>query len=451
MELTEIVYFLTHIGDYLSRGITEYNAMGRQVLDFLHIIFDNMFQFFLVIAVFVSALYYLAAFHSLFGRKKPRKYEFDEKKAPFVSVQIPTYNELVAIKCAENCMEFDYPKDRYEIIIGDDSTDREISGKLDEFANTSSLVKVVRRGSNQGYKAGNLNNMLNHSKGEILVIFDSDFTPESDFLRRIAAPFISNPDISAVQARWKFRNQNQNMISTLGSTIGACFHQITLPFISRKKEFSFIGGSAEAVRKSDLVRLGGWQNGSLTEDIEFSLRLMKNGHKIEYLEDLECQSEVPFVPKDLYRQQMRWAYGVISAYKEHWRDIVMSRKLGIGDKINLVFVASGYCMAILLLFLFSTGFLSFITHPPGPIDLGKFFSELGRNIILTSGLLFASVVALVKNRNSRGIPSMMASSFSYGLIVTYYVNMGIFKVMLNRPMRWYMLNKKGNLEAIQSS
>jgi len=105
---------------------------------------------------------------------------------------------------------------------------------------------------------------------------------------------------------------------------------------------------------------------------------------------------------------------------------------------------SGYLISVLLAGLFITGTLSFITHAPAPIEWGRFFYELIRNIILTSGLILASIIALKKANKTQLTLPMIASSFSYGLVVTYYVNVGIFKALAKTPMEWYMLNKQGN-------
>lgn len=423
----------------------EFSIRVRATLDFLHPIFDNLFNFLLFMTILLSFTYFIISLYVLFSKKhkKPR-YKFDVKKAPFVTVQIPTYNELAAIQCAQKCLNFDYPKNKYEILIGDDSNDKKVSKKLNEFANSEPMVRVIRRGNNIGYKAGNLNHMLNFSKGEIIVLFDSDFSPERDFLKRIIAPFIHDKKIPAVQARWKSINANQNIISKLGSTIIAICHKIVLPFINQKRHFGFLCGSAEAVRKDLLIKLGGWQKGSLTEDIEYSLRLLKKGHKIVYLEDLACDGEVPHKAKDLYRQQMRWAYGVMCAFKEHGKELTFSKKLTIKDKICTYLDLSGYTISVLIMGLFISGFLSFITHTPEPINLIKFFSELGRNVLLTSGLIATAIIAQYKSKNIKIIPSVIVSFFSYGLVVVYYVNKGIFRAIFKKPMQWYMLNKNAN-------
>ena len=194
-----------------------------------------------------------------------------------------------------------------------------------------------------------------------------------------------------------------------------------------------------------LAEIGCWESGNLTEDIEFSLRLLERGYKIEYLDDLECDSEVPYTLKDLYKQQMRWAYGVIYSWKKHFIAIAKSRHLRLMDKMYMgIIFCSGYMLSVLLAGLFITGTLSFMTHAPAPIEWGRFFYEMARNIILTSGLIVSSIVALAKANKSRLTLPMIASSFSYGIVVTYYVNVGIFKALSKTPMEWYMLNKQGN-------
>lgn len=444
MQILEIIKFYLEIN---KNTFKYYNIIGRPILDFLYLIFDNIFYFLLFVAIIMSTVYFIMCIYAAINRKKQGEVEFIVEKAPFVSVQIPTYNELAAIRCAKRCLEFDYPKEKFEIIIGDDSDNPVISKKIASFAKKYEKVIVTKRGNNIGYKAGNLNYMLQKSKGEILVLFDSDFIPERDFLKRIVAPFINDRNVSGVQARWKSIDRNKNLVSLLGSTIIDVFHHICLPFINKKANLSFLCGSAEAVRKKDLIKLGGWESGSLTEDIEFSLKLLKNGKKIIYLSGLECLGEVPYKAKDLYKQQMRWAYGVIKSFKKHFTTLFFrSKNIGIKEKFFISFFCSGYLFSFLLLMLFITGTLSFITHPPGPVDLPRFFGELLRNIALTSGVIITSVYTMVKTKNINKLASIVAACFSVGLVVTYYVNLGIFKVLFNKPMKWYMLSKKGNLE-----
>ncbi|MFH1053389.1 MAG: glycosyltransferase [Candidatus Woesearchaeota archaeon] len=417
-----------------------YLLNGRIVLDYVHNLFNSTFRVFLVITVLFTSIYLFMSLFILFKRKKINEKEYNIKDAPFVSVQIPTRNELIALRCAEKCLEFDYPKEKFEILIGDDSDDSSVSEELMKFAEIHDNVKVIKREKNTGFKPGNLNNMLEYSKGEILVLFDSDFTPDKDFLRRIVAPFMDNPDVSAVQSRWNFNNFDQNLVTVIAANIVYVFHHVVLSFMNRFDSGSLCG-SAEAIRKKDLIELGKWKSGSLTEDVEFSLRIHKSNKKIVYLPDLECNSDVPFKAKDLYKQQMRWAYGVIGSYQEHLPSILTKRSISINKKMLSMCAGFGYLLPLLILFLFFFGLTSFVTDRPAPIDLVKFLSETGINILLTSGMIIASVFALYQAKKSKYVLRMILGSFTIGLVTTYYVNKGIIKSIFKKPMDWYLLNK----------
>ena len=191
----------------LDNVFSYYNSYSRVMIDYVYLFFHSIFNFLLIVTVFISLIYLIMSVYSILPKRKSIKEdEFIEDNAPYVTIQIPTLNEVAAIRCAESCLGVDYPKERYEIIIGDDSTNQEISKKIDEFAKSNPKVKVSRRGDNIGYKSGNLNHMINMSKGEFIVIFDSDFIPPKDFLKRIVAPMIHDTNLAAVQARWKFSN-----------------------------------------------------------------------------------------------------------------------------------------------------------------------------------------------------------------------------------------------------
>ncbi|MFH1181586.1 MAG: glycosyltransferase [Candidatus Woesearchaeota archaeon] len=422
-----------------------YGAFGRPFLNFMNAVFSNLFDISLVILTLLSLIYLLTMIYVRFRKKEPfKELPLAGDNVPFVTVQIPTRNEVIALKCAEKCLEFDYPKGRYEILIGDDSDQADVSKALAEFASSHDGIKVLKREKNEGYKPGNLNNMLQYSNGEYIVVFDSDFLPPKDFLRRIIAPMVNDGNIAAVQARWKFSNSDQNYVSIVGGTIVAIVHRVALPFFNKRRRLSILCGSAEAVRKDVLVKLGGWQNGSLTEDIEYSLRILKNGYRIQYLPQLECESEVPFKPKDLYRQQMRWAYGVISAVKEHFKALFFRKNpLSVEDKLLVLYVFSGYLFTLTIFAVFAFGILKIITHTPEPIQFGRFFFETVINIIWTSGLLITGVYSIKWAGSKRSARALVLGAVTYGLVTTYYVNKGIVKVLAGKPMPWFLLSKQG--------
>ncbi|NOZ80868.1 MAG: glycosyltransferase [DPANN group archaeon] len=439
--IEQIIAAHTTAGDYAYRFYLQYS---RPILDGLHLGFDSLFKVFLFITMLVATSYLIMALAAMM-KKKTTTRPVKKGKEPTVTVQIPTYNELAAINCAKRCLAFDYPRERLQIIIGDDSSDRSVSAKIDAFAaQYPGRIEVTRRGNNVGYKPGNLNHMLKYSNGDILVIFDSDFLPDKDFLRKITSPFAEDKDIAVAQARWKIVNFRQNAYSVLGGTITAMCHHLALSFIDWFKGNSFLCGSAEAIRKKDLLDIGGWEAGSLTEDIECSLRLNKGSKKLVYLEDVDCGCEAPQSFRDLYRQQMRWSFGVTAAMKKHLGGILRSPKIPIKDKFGILLFGSGYLFSFMLFFLTVFGSLAVISNAPAPVDWSRFLSETAFNIIITSGILLASIVALAKSRMVKSIPKMLAASLSIGIAVTYFVNIGILKALFDRKMNWFMLKKNGN-------
>ncbi|MFH1134204.1 MAG: glycosyltransferase family 2 protein [Nanoarchaeota archaeon] len=448
MQLTKLVTdalnALFNLHDWAGNAVyVFYQTYSRAILDIVHEAFKGAFNVLLVTTIILAGFYLFMAIFVLF-QKHNKSRALPRGNEPFVTVQIPTFNELAALNCAKRCLAFDYPKDRFEVLIGDDSSDKKVSAKISAFAaKYPGRVKVTRRGSNAGFKPGNLNYMLNYSKGEFLVLFDSDFLPDRDFLRRIIEPFRHDDNIAVVQARWRTNNFSQSLFSVLAGTISQVCHYVTLPFTSQNKGTSFLLGSAEAIRRKDLEEVGGWQSGSLTEDIECSLRLIKEGKRLVYLEDVQCGCEAPFTFKDLCKQQMRWAFGVISAVKQHFFGL-FGRKVRGRDTAGVFIFASGYLFAMLLFSLTAFGFLSLISAHPAPIDWDRFLRETGRNVLLTSGYLGTCVIALILGKHLKELPRMIMASLSVGLLVTYHVNIGIAKALFNRQMPWFMLAKNGN-------
>ncbi len=407
---------------------------------------------FLILTGITAIFYVLMAIIVGLSRKKhlDKKKVIPDSELPTVTVQIPTYNELAALNCAKMCMSFDYPVDKLQIIIGDDSSDVEISKQIDHFAQQhQEKILVTRRGNNIGYKPGNLNHMLQYSSGEIVVIFDSDFLPKRNFLKEIVKPFGHNPEIAAVQARWSIKNFERSFSSLWGGTITYYTHYVLLPFAQNIGGNSFLCGSAEAIRKSVLDEIGPWTNGALTEDIEYSLRLMAANKKILFLPHLKCEGEAPFNVKDLCKQQMRWAYGNISAFKNHFRTIIKrKKKKGISsrDKLSVFIFWISYSLSIFVFFSTIFGFLALITINPSGITINWdfFLSPVTLSIIVTSSLVTVWIISLILSQNSKSIFKVIISMFTIGLVIPFYIVIGITKALFGRKMNWFLVKKGGN-------
>ena len=384
----------------------------------------------------------------------------DESLLPTVTVQIPTYNELAALNCAKCCLEFDYPADKLQIIVGDDSNDPEVSARIDTFAAENPRIEISRRGSNAGFKPGNLNAMLPKSTGDYLLILDSDFLPEPNFLRRLVVPVIKDPSLAGAQAAWKIINVHDNHSTLMGSGIVNIVHNVLLPFLKATTNSCVFCGSGELVKKSDLVELGGWTMGALTEDVDYSLRAIVAGKRIAYVENLQVRCEVPYTPGDLFRQQMRWAYGVMRAFMAHGKALFLSRTIQKRTKFAAFCFGSGYVMIMLLLLTGILGTLNLVSGLLG-IDpaaaqsstytVGNFIYDTAVNILLTCGMLVSSIAAgFINGFGFRGIGRLIVASFTIGVICMFFVGRGLVTAWLGLPMKWFMLRKAGNEQAAKA-
>ncbi|VGO22149.1 glycosyltransferase family 2 protein [Pontiella sulfatireligans] len=389
-------------------------------------------------------------------RDKPETIE-DESLYPTVTVQIPTYNELAALNCAARCLDFDYPADKLQIMIGDDSNQPELSAQIDEFAVANPRIEISRRGDNAGFKPGNLNVMLPKATGDYLLILDSDFLPKRDFLKRLVVPVIKDPTLAGAQAAWRIINVHDNHSTLMGTGIVNIIHTVILPFLKAATNQCVFCGSGELVKKSYLEEHGGWTAGALTEDVDYSLRVITDGKRIAYVSDLRIRCEVPYTPGDLFRQQMRWAYGVMRAFMAHGKKLFLSRTIQKRTKFAAFLFGSGYVMITLLLLTMILGALNLISGILGvdpasaqtsSYTVGHFVYDTAVNLLLTCGMLVSSIAAgFINGFGFRSIGRLVASSLTIGVICMFFVGRGLITAWLGLPMKWFMLKKAGNDQA----
>ena len=233
---------------------------------------------------------------------------------PAVTVQLPVYNEQYVVERLVNGVcAMDYPADRMQIQVLDDSTDETsaiAARAIAHYRQRGFDIVHVRRADRQGFKAGALKNGLNTAKGEFIAIFDADFVPPADFLKKLV-PYFSQPDIAVVQSRWGHLNGNSSLL-TRSQTIGLDAHFV-LEHSARNAFGIFINfnGTAGIWRKAAILKAGNWQDDTLTEDIDLSYRAQLAGWRFVYVNDVVCPAEVPAEVYGLKNQQYRWAKGAI--------------------------------------------------------------------------------------------------------------------------------------------
>lgn len=238
---------------------------------------------------------------------------------PTVTVQLPLYNErFVAERLLDAAARLDWPADRLEIQVLDDSDDdtREIVAERAAFwAAHGREIKVLRRADREGYKAGALALGLEESAGEFIAVFDADFIPPRDFLRR-TVPFFSRPEIGMVQARWGFCNAGHSWLTAVQAILLAPHFAIEHQVRCRRGLFFNFNGTAGVWRKTAIETAGGWQSDTVTEDLDLSYRAQLAGWRFVYLDRVAVPSELPVTMAGFRSQQQRWAKGSIQTARK---------------------------------------------------------------------------------------------------------------------------------------
>lgn len=242
---------------------------------------------------------------------------------PRVTVQLPIFNERYVIeRLTEAVARFDYPRERLDVQVLDDSTDetQEVARAcVERHAAQGMPIIYIHRKNREGYKAGALENGLKTAKGEFAAIFDADFIPQPDFLRR-TIPYFLNPDggehVGMVQTRWTYLNSNYSLLTNVETILLDGHFVVEHGARSRRGAFFNFNGTAGVWRRKVIDEAGGWQHDTLTEDTDLSYRAQLKGWKFLYLPQIECASELPVDMNGFKSQQARWAKGLMQTAKK---------------------------------------------------------------------------------------------------------------------------------------
>ena len=237
---------------------------------------------------------------------------FDE--LPRVTVQLPIFNEQFVIdRLIEAVCAMEYPREKLDIQVLDDSTDETQQVAADIVARYAALghpITYIHRTNRYGFKAGALDGGLKVAKGEFVAMFDADFVPQPDWLMKVIHHF-AEPGIGMVQTRWTHLNRNYSMLTQIEAILLDAHFVMEQGARSRSGEFFNFNGTAGMWRLKAIVDGGGWQHDTLTEDTDLSYRSQMAGWKFKYLPDVECPSELPIEMTAFKTQQARWAKGLI--------------------------------------------------------------------------------------------------------------------------------------------
>lgn len=236
-----------------------------------------------------------------------------------VTIQLPLYNELyVAERLIKATCEIEYPKDKLEIQVLDDSTDEttEIVANIVRQKQTEGFdIKHIRRGTREGFKAGALKYGLERAKGDFVAIFDADFIPHKDFLKKTLS-FFTDEKVGLVQTRWEHLNGDYSIL-TKAQALALDGHFVIEQTVRNKAGFFInFNGTGGIWRKSCIEDAGNWHADTLTEDLDLSYRAQLKGWRFVFLKDFTSPAELPSEINALKSQQFRWTKGAVETAKK---------------------------------------------------------------------------------------------------------------------------------------
>ena len=248
------------------------------------------------------------------NRKRVPQPEQHFAELPQVTVQLPIFNEYFVVeRLLESVSQLDYPKDRLQIQVLDDSTDdtRElVQTVVAKLAAQGFDIELRHRVDRTGFKAGALDEGMASAKGEYILILDADFVPPADLLRR-TIHFFTNPNTGMVQTRWGHLNRDYSLLTRVQALYIDAHFVLEQTARSRSGRFFNFNGTTGIWRKSCIVDAGGWQHDTLTEDLDLSYRAQLEGWRFIYLNDVVTPAELPVEINGFKSQQHRWAKGSV--------------------------------------------------------------------------------------------------------------------------------------------
>ncbi len=308
------------------------------------------------LALFVILIYGLLQLQLVLNYKKAKhkKTELvkEPKNWPKVTVQLPLYNEKYVVKrLLTNISNLDYPQSKLEVQVLDDSTDssKAYTQKLtQELMDIGMNAKYIHRTNRKNFKAGALKEGLKIAEGEFIAVFDADFLPQPDWLKK-TIPHFNRSNIGVVQTRWGHLNRDYSILTKI-QAFALDFHFI-IEQVGRSFGGHFINfnGTAGVWRKTCIEDAGDWQGDTLTEDLDLSYRAQLKGWKFTYLKDVVTPAELPVVLSAARSQQFRWNKGAAENFRKNFSSIFHSKKLSFKSKLHSFFHLLNSSMFLLIL------------------------------------------------------------------------------------------------------
>ncbi len=305
-------YFRTHYADQTFQHLYRWNLFDTSLL----------IPYFLV--MIVLSFYGVHRYLLVMRYYRRRKNAVKEPPSlfpdlPTVTVQLPIFNEqFVVHRLIEACCGLEYPREKLEIQVLDDSTDETVgvaSAIVERYQALGYRIHYIHRTNRHGFKAGALDEGLHTATGEFIAIFDADFVPPSEWLMQVIH-HLADPRVGMVQTRWTHLNRDYSFLTQIEAILLDGHFILEHGARSRDGLFFNFNGTAGMWRRSTIDDAGGWQHDTLTEDTDLSYRAQLKGWQFRYLQDVECPAELPIEMTAFKTQQARWAKGLIQTSKK---------------------------------------------------------------------------------------------------------------------------------------
>jgi cellulose synthase/poly-beta-1,6-N-acetylglucosamine synthase-like glycosyltransferase len=260
---------------------------------------------------------------------------------PQVTIQLPLYNEAtVAERLLDHVAAIEWPRDRLEIQVLDDSTDETrglVKARVEALRERGLDVVYIHRVDRTGYKAGALDNGLKAAKGNLIAIFDADFLPQPDFLRAVVPHFMADSSVGMVQARWGHMNRAHSLLTRTQALMLDGHHLVENRARAAAGWLFNFSGTGGMWRKDAIASAGGWQHDTLTEDLDLSYRAQLAGWKFIYRENVVTPAELPEDISAFRAQQYRWAKGTVQTARKLLGRVMSSSELSLMQRVEAFF------------------------------------------------------------------------------------------------------------------
>jgi hypothetical protein len=417
------------------------------------------------LALLLIFFYSLAQLNLYFNYLKARRHQQDCEtfnlnnvaEVPYVTIQLPLYNEQYVVeRLLNNIATIEYPKDKLEIQVLDDSTDESVlqtKAQIEKLSATGLDIVHITRVNRKGFKAGALKEGLKIAKGEFIAIFDADFLPKSNWLQK-TIPYFKDEQIGVVQTRWGHINRNYSMLTKV-QAFALDFHFI-LEQVGRNFGNHFINfnGTAGVWRKTCILDAGDWQGDTLTEDLDLSYRAQLKDWKFKYLEDVETPAELPVVISAARSQQFRWNKGAAENFQKlYWR-LFTDKTVSVKTKFHGFFhlLNSSMFLLVLLVAILSVPVLFIKNNNP---DFSWYF-----NVIAFFGLstliFFVSYWLTYKKNHGGGFKNfiryigMFFTFFSVAMGFSVHNSVAVIEGHLGKKSE-FVRTPKFNINSIKDS